>query len=247
MLGDDFLPVKKIGCLVPFSVIDNGPYEFYRIAPARVMRVMVPMALAEFSAEEVERVFEPLDKLVSLLCERGVDIVVQAGVPLDLMLGRRALTRVVDRIQQIAGLPAVAEVQCIVQAAKSLGIRKIAVANKWSEVMNQRLAEFFAEGGITQIGARSRSMVPVEFLQMSSDEGLSLAYALGRAALEAHPQADGLFIGGGAWLTLPAVTALEEEFGKPVITNQNAVIWDACRRMNCWQPKSGYGKLIALP
>ncbi|MBI2231764.1 MAG: hypothetical protein HYU46_22020, partial [Deltaproteobacteria bacterium] len=77
--------------------------------------------------------------------------------------------------------------------------------------------------------------------------GLSLAYGLGRAALESHPEADGLFIGGGSWLTLPAIVALEEEFGRPVIGNQAAVVWDACRRVNYWRPKPGYGKLIALP
>ncbi len=68
-----------------------------------------------------------------------------------------------------------------------------------------------------------------------------------RAALESHPEADGLFIGGGSWLTLPAIVALEEEFGRPVIGNQAAVVWDACRRVNYWRPKPGYGKLIALP
>ncbi len=247
IVGEEFLPIRKIGCLVPFSLIDNGPYEFYRIAPERVMRVMIPMGLGEFSTNDVERVFQPLEELSVQLRQRGAHIIVQMGVPLDLMLGRVALRQVLLRIEAAAGVPAVAEVHCVVVAAKALGIRKIAVANKWNEAMNERLAEFFADGGITQTGTRAQSMVPAEFMSISSDEGLSLAYGLGRAALEAYPEADGLFIGGGAWLTLPVITALEQEFGKPVITNQTAVVWDACRRVDYWQPKSGYGKLIALP
>ena len=246
-IGDDYVPVRKIGCLAPLSVIDTGPYEFYRVAPARVMRVMIPMGLAEFSAQDVERIFEPLDKLVLQLSERGVDIIVQMGLPLDLLLGREALAKVVNRIEQVGGVPAIAEVHCIVEAARALGITKIVAANKWNEAMNRRLAEFFAEGGITQVGTQAQSMVPAEFMKMSSDEGLSLAYGLGRAALASHPEADGLFIGGGSWLTLPAIVALEEEFGRPVIGNQAAVVWDACRRVNYWRPKPGYGKLIALP
>ncbi|MBI4529556.1 MAG: hypothetical protein HY695_37640 [Deltaproteobacteria bacterium] len=246
-IGEDYLPVRKIGCLVPFSVIDTGPYEFYRIAPERVMRVMLPAGLAEFSSADVERVFQPLDKLTRQLCERGVDIIVQMGVPLDLLLGREALARVIGRIEEIGHVPAVAEVHSVVQAARALGIKKIVAANKWNEVMNRRLAEFFAEGGITQIGTQARSLVPAEFMKMSSDEGLSLAYGLGRMALNAYPEAEGLFLGGGAWLTLPVIIALEQKFGKPVITNQTAVVWDACRRVSYWQPKAGYGMLIALP
>jgi maleate cis-trans isomerase len=246
-IGDNFLPLRKIGCLVPFSLIDNGPYEFYRIAPERVMRVMIPMGLGEFSTQDVERVFQPVDELAGQLRERGVDIIVQMGVPLDLMLGREALKQMLVRIEQVAGVTALGEVQCVVEAARALGIKKIVVANKWKEAMNERLAEFFAEAGITQTGTRVQSMVPAEFMKMSLDEGLSMAYGLGRAALEAHPEADGLFIGGGAWLTLPVITVLEQEFGKPVITNQTAAVWDTCRRVNYWQPKSGYGRLIALP
>ncbi len=246
-IGDEYVPVRKIGCLTPLSVIDTGPYEFYRIAPERVMRVMVLMGLSEFSARDAKRAFHRLDKLVSQLCERGVDIIVQMGVPVDLLLGRDALARIMKRIAEVGGVPAVAEVDCVVQAAKALGIKKIVVANKWKQAMNRRLAEFFAEAGITQIGTQALSMAPAEFMKMSSDEGLSLAYALGRAALENHPDSDGLFIGGGSWLTLPAVTALEQDFGKPVITNQAAVVREACQRVHYWQPKPGYGKLISLP
>lgn len=246
-LGDDYLPERKIGCLVPFMVIDNPPYDLYRIAPERVMWVMVPVGLTEFSAQDVERVFAPLDKLIAQLCERGVDIILQMGLPLDLILGREALARLIERIEQAAGVPAVAEITSIVEAARALGIKKIAVANKWSEAMNQRLAEFFADGGIAQIGVQAQTMEPAEFLKLSPREGLSLAYALGKAALEAYPDADGLFLGGGSWPTLPVITALEQEFGKPVVTYQTSNVWHLCRQINYWRPKEGYGRLIALP
>lgn len=244
---DDYIPVRSIGCLAPLGVIDTGPYEFYRVAPPGVMRVMIPMGLAEFTPEDAERVFEPLERLIDQLCERGVDIILQMGLPLDLLLGPEALSRMLRRIEQKAGVPAVAEVECIVAAARGLGIKRIVSANKWNERMNQQLAGFFADGGIRLVGVQAHSMVPAEFMKMSSDEGLSLAYALGRAALEAHAEADGLFLGGGAWLTLPAIARLEQEFGKPVITNQAGTVWHVCRTLGCWQPKSGYGRLIALP
>jgi maleate cis-trans isomerase len=245
-LGDGFLPVRKIGHLSPLPVIDNQPYEFYRVAPPGVMLVMISVGLAEFSARDVERVFEPLEQLTTQLVERGVDIVVQGGVPLPILIGRRALARLLERIEQVGKVPATSTVLCVVEAARGLGIEKIAVANKWTDEMNRNLADFFAAGGVTVVGENTRSMAPAEFVKMGSNESLNLAYELGRRAIEANPEADGLYIGGGAWLTLPVINALEQEYGKPVITNQVAVVWDVCRRLGCWQPREGSGKLLAM-
>lgn len=245
-LGDGYVPIRKIGHLSPLPVIDNQPYEFYRIAPEGVMLVMVSVGLAEFSARDVERVFEPVERLTEQLVERGVDIVIQGGVPLPILIGREALQRLLERIEKVGKVPATSTVLNVVEAARGLGLKKIAVANKWTEEMNRNLAEFFAAGGVTVVGENTRSMAPAEFVKMGSDESLNLAYELGGRALEASPNADGLYIGGGAWLTLPVITALEQKYDKPVITNQVAVVWDVCRRLDCWQPKEGFGRLIAL-
>jgi len=247
VFGDDYFPLRKIGFLAPLPVIDNHAYEFYHLAPPRVMSVMIAVGLAEFSVQDVERVFAPIEQLTAQLAERGVDVVVQSGVPLPILIGREALERVLQRIEKVAGVPATSTVLCVVEAAQALGIQNVAVANKWTESMNASLAEFFAAGGIRTVGTSARPMAPAEFVKMDAAEALDLAYTLGRAALETNPEADGLYIGGGAWLTLPAILRLEQEFGKPVITNQVAVVWDVCRKLRCWQPKDGRGKLIALP
>jgi maleate cis-trans isomerase len=244
--GDDYTPAKKIGHLSPLPVIDNSPYEFYRLAPERVMLVCLPVGLAEFSATDVERVFAPLEALTMQLIERGVDIIVQGGVPLPILIGQAALARVLERIERAGKVPATSTVLSVVEAARGLGLKKVAVANKWSVDMNRNLASFFASGGVEVIGTSARSMAPADFVKMPSADGIELAYDLGRAALEANPDADGLYIGGGAWITMPATLRLEQEFGKPVINNQNSVIWDVCRKLNYWQPRSGFGRLMAL-
>lgn len=222
-LPEDDPPLRAVGHLAPLDVIGDLPYEFYRLAPARVMLVSISMGLLEFSARDVERVFAPLDRLTAQLVERGVDIVVQGGVP------------------------STSTVLCVIEAVKALGITRLAVANKWSEAMNRSLGEFFAEDGVRVVGASTRSMAPAEFLRLSSREGTDLAYALGRGALEACPDADGLYIGGGAWLSLPAALRLEQELGKPVVNNQSAMVWDVCRRLGCWQPRGDLTRLMAMP
>src|SRR5918912_1588526 len=242
-IGDSYVPLHKVGHLSPLAVIDNSTYEWYHLAPPRVMLCCVSVGLSEFTAHDVERVFEPIEQLTAQLVERGVDIVVKGGVPLPIVTGQAALRRVLDRIESVGKVPATSTVLCVVEAARALGLRRIAVANKWSDSMNRSLASFFANGDVEVLGWRARSMAPAEFQRLRSDEGADLAYELGRAALAAQPDADGLYIGGGAWLTLPATLRLEQEFGKPVINNQVSVVWDVCRQLGCWQPRPGLGRL----
>src|SRR5438105_366100 len=149
---EQFLPKLKIGALKPLSVIDLSAYEFYRLAPPGVLLVMIGVGLGKFSKQDVERVFAPIDGYVDQLMERGVDLIMQSGVPLPLLIGVEAHDRLIDRIETRSGKPATSSVLGVVAAAKRLGLRRIVVANKWSRAMNQKLGEFFARGGTTIAG-----------------------------------------------------------------------------------------------
>ena len=243
---EDQVPKLKIGALKPLSVVDNSAYEFYRIAPPGVMLVMIPVGLGKFSKDDVERVFAPLDGYVDQLMERGVDLIMQSGVPLPLLIGIEAHDRLIGRIEKRSGKPATSSVLGVVTAAKRLGLRRIVVANKWSEAMNQTLGEFFARGGTTMAGVAAEVMGPDKFQKIETADHMQLAYELGRQAFTQHPDADGLYIGGGSWLSEPVCQALEQEFGRPAISNQSCMIWDTLSRLGAWKPIAGQGRLLSV-
>ena len=64
-------------------------------------------------------------------------------------------------------------------------------------------------------------------------------------AFKDYPDSDGVFLGGGAWISFPVVEVLEKEFGKPVITNETGAIWHACHLIDYWRPVSGRGRPMA--
>ena len=74
-------------------------------------------------------------------------------------------------------------------------------------------------------------------------QGVELAVRLGRSAFLAAPQAEGLLLAGGAWLSLQAVPILEAEFGRPVVTNPSATFWAALRQFGIHSPSVGWGRL----
>ena len=241
---EDDLPKRKIGVLSPLPVIDNGAYEFYRLVKDRIMLVLIPVGLSEFSHKDVERVFAPIDSHLDKLMERRVDIVVQSGVPLPALIGVKAHDRLLAHIADYTGRPATSSILGVVEAAKHLGIARIALANKWSDAMNHTLGEFFARANVTVAGVASKVLAPSQFQKMSGEDNIQLAYELGRQALRDLPEADGLYIGGGAWLSQPVAEALEAEFGRPVISNVSAMIRNVLTRLDCWTPIPGHGRLL---
>jgi maleate isomerase len=241
---ENALPKRKIGVLTPLPVIDNGAYEFYRLVKDRVMLVMIPVGLSEFTGEDVERVFAPIDSYLDKLMERRVDIVVQSGVPLPALTGVVAHDRLIAHMEDYTGRPATSSILGVVEAAKHLGLNRIALANKWSDAMNRTLGDFFARKNIAVAGVASKVLAPSQFQKMSGDDNIQLAYALGRQALCDLPEADGLYIGGGAWLSQPVAEALEAEFGRPVITNVSAMIRNVLTRLDCWTAIPGHGRLL---
>src|SRR5438270_11794750 len=101
-----YLPKYRIGCLQPGAIIDNHPYEFYRLAPPGFMLVMIGVGLQEFSSKDVERVFAPVDGYLDQLMDREIDITIQNGVPLPILIGIEAHDRLVAHIADYTKKPA---------------------------------------------------------------------------------------------------------------------------------------------
>ena len=92
--------------------------------------------------------------------------------------------------------------------------RLLREAARVSDAMNRTLGEFFARVGAEIVGVASEVMGPAQFQKIPIDDHMRLAYELGRSALTRFPQADGLYIGGGSWLSEPVCQALERDFSK---------------------------------
>jgi maleate isomerase len=242
-----YLPRHKIGCLQPGTMIDNHPFEFYRLAPPGVMLVMIGVGLAEFSRGDVERVFTPLDRYLDQLMDRDVDLVIQNGVPLPILIGIEAHDRMIAHMADYTGLPATSTVLSVVRAASELGLRKVAVVNKWTAAMNATLAAFFARGGVSVVGGATKSLDPAEFHRIETGDHMRLAHELGRRAFIDHPDCDAVYIGGGSWIAEPVAVRLEAEFGKPVLCNQSAVIRNTFKMLGIWQPITGHSRVLAAP
>ena len=238
-------PRYAIGVLSPVAGSDTMPHGLYRLLGPDYIVISTSLALQSFKPDDLDRAVAAIDKEMAHLKSRGADIILQSGTPLALSLGPQGVEKLVARLRKQSGVPVLSSALNSVAAARAVGARKIVVANKWNEEINRSLAAFFKHWDIEVIGGAANSQEPLHFQSTDLRKSAELALALGREALRRTPQADALFIGGGAWFVEPAAEALECEFNRPVITHLNGAVRALMKELGVWQPfPRGHGRVL---
>ena len=140
-----------------------------------------------------------------------------------------------------AGVPSVTSAQAIGMAIQSLGARKIALATPYSPDAIGRAKRYYE----TKYGLEVVAMEPFD----AND-----SYAIGLMGPENardafrridRPEIEVLVVPGGNFPTMPSIAAWEQEFGKPVITTNQAALWAMLRIMKIEEKIPGMGRLLA--
>lgn len=240
----DLRPLHQFGYINPVLVSDFIHYQFYQLFPPNSLLVAYHLALGSFSADGVDTAMESFWGAVEFLSRREVDRITLGGVPLSAFLGRDRVLRTIEEARARTSVPVTTDFEDSVEAINALGLRKVAVAAKWDPVLMQALADYLRHAGISITGTHGDPHTAQQVVALRPQESIDIAVALGRDAYAKMPDADGLFLAGGAWLVQQAVLQLEAEFGRPVVTNPGATYWAAMRSKRLHSPVSGQGRLI---
>ncbi|MGE5525856.1 MAG: hypothetical protein ACM3SS_19235 [Rhodospirillaceae bacterium] len=138
-----------------------------------------------------------------------------AGFPIASQLGRKRVLALIDETAKRTGIGADAQAQATIAALAQFGARRIAVASRWSSVLNAALADYLRDAGIEVLAMTGVGQSAQRAFSMSIEEGVKLAFQLGREAMREAPGADALLLPGGAWRSLAVVPILEEDYGVP--------------------------------
>ena len=159
------------------------------------------------------------------LVDRGAQRVSLNGIPISVQLGRSRVLALLEDTYKDFGITGDTVAEAVVAAMKHMGVNKIAVGSRWADEVNDAIVQYLADAGIEVLSITSQGQWARQSFAMSFEMGVKQAFELGREAMRAAPQADGLFLPGGAWRPLPAVPILEEDYNKPVFTNDNTLAW----------------------
>lgn len=148
--------------------------------------------------------------------------------------------RICRLMTQGAGVPALTSAQAIGAAVRALGCRRIALVSPYSADAIGRAKRYYE----TRYG-----------LEVVAMEGFGAtdAYAIGGLgadnATEAfiridRPDIEVLVVPGGNFPTMRHIATWERQFGKPVITTNQAALWAVMRVMKLDLPLPGLGRLL---
>ncbi len=146
----------------------------------------------------------------------------------------------VKRMTEASGAPSLTSAQAIGRALQALGTLRIAMATPYSEEVIARAKRYYeTKYGATVVASESLGATD-SYAIGKMDAGAAQA-ALGRVD---RPDVDALVVPGGNFPTMDWVAAWERQFGKPVITTNQATLWAMLRTMGIRTPLSGKGRLL---
>lgn len=215
------------------------------LLPPDVRRVASPLNISDYTKQGVDdAIVQRYWTCVDELIEQGAQSITLAGFPIASQLGRKRVLELQRETTERTGVAADSQAEATIAALRHLGASRIAIASRWADALNERLCAYLADGGLEVLAVTTANQWGKQAFSMSIEEGVKLAFQLGREAMRRAPQAQALLLAGGAWRSLAAVPILEEDYGISVVTNPIAPIW---RLINdgIAPPVEGWGRLLS--
>lgn len=146
----------------------------------------------------------------------------------------------VKRMTEASGVRSFTSAQAIGRALKALKTSRVAITTPYSDDVIARTKHYYeTKYGITVVASESL--------------GAADAYAIGKMDAGAvpavfsridRPDVDALLVPGGNFPTMDWIARWEQQFGKPVITTNQAALWGVLRAMDINTPLTGKGRLL---
>lgn len=214
------------------------------LLPPDVRRISCALEISDYTKSGVdEAIGNRYWACVDQLAAQGANSISLSGFPIASQIGRTRLLEMLKETAERTGAFADAQSEATIDAMRHLGMQRIAIASRWSHELNDKLVAYLSSAGFEILAVTSVGQWAKQAFSMSIEEGVKLAFQLGREAMKKAPDADGLLLPGGAWRSLAAVPILEEDFGKPVVTNPIAQVWRLISR-GVAPPVKGWGRLL---
>jgi maleate cis-trans isomerase len=234
-------PTHQLGFVSPLDLMDTQIYELYRIAEPNMIASFTSLGLTDFNEAAVEECLSAnLQRCTSLLIGRGAELISMGATPIEIYQ-RPHWAQVFEELASETRYGGVGGIEAVTAAFRTLGVSKIAIANKWTDDLNRRLNAVLATAGIDVVATVTEVMAARD-IKGSFAAGADLAE---RLALEAASHdVDAVWLAGGAWLTLPMIEDLECRTDKPLVTLLGALNWYCLNRVGCFEPRQGMGQLL---
>jgi maleate isomerase len=232
----------RIGIIFPADGLVD--HEFSRFAPegvsVHITRVRVPAGtLLQVVTKLAET--EDIEEAARTLTAVRPSVITYACTAASFVRGITYDVQIARRIEAASGCPASTTSTSLVRALKRLDIKTVAVGTPYLEKeVNARLRKFLEDNGFKVDRLTELGLADDKFHNASE----STVYQFGKKVNT--PQSDGIFLACTALPTADVLEPLEEDLRKPVVSANQATMWDALRMAKVNAQINGYGTLLRV-
>lgn len=230
----------RIGLLIPSNNAVIEP-ELARIAPEGVSVYGARVLCGVEPPERLDRKLAEAETQAARLADTKVDVLAYACLATSFFRPDRWSDGFRRRIEEATGIPCVTAESALLDALAALGAKRLAVGTPQPSSRNPHVERLFGRAGLE---VRSIHSLEIGDLTEVNRPGPEVAHRLARQADRAVPGADAVCLLGTDFRTIEAIEPLERELGKPVVTNNQAILWACLRRTAVRTPVGGFGRLF---
>ena len=216
-------------------------HEWPRLLPKGVSYMVTRIPLKATTPEELERMGKHTFDAAGLLASADIDVLCY-GCTVETILQGFAYDRALEtRLTEETGKPARTMTGAVMQALESFKTKKLALVTPYIDEINQLELKFMKSIGLDVVYFKGLGIAnTVDIARIAPSAVLDL----GEEALTKAKDADALFISCGNLRTIDAIPVLEEAFGRPVISSNQALVWSGLRLAGINDQIAGYGRLF---
>ena len=230
----------KIGRISP-SPETVGAEEWRRSMPDGVCLIETRMLLHDVTVDNLSETAKQVERAALELASAEVDVILQAGTAIAFFRGFGHDQELSRRIHAVTGIQATTSLTAVVEALRALGIQRPAVATPYLADIDDRLVEVLEKSGFEVAAIRGMGLKKsIDMGKMTPEE----TYRLARQVALSAAKADGILISCGNLRTFEAIEALEIDTGLPVVTSNQAGLWQTMRMTGIKDRLTSLGRLL---
>jgi maleate isomerase len=230
----------KIGRISP-SPETVGAEEWRRSMPDGVCLVETRTLVHDVTVEGLAEAVTQVERAALELASAEVDLILQAGTAIAFFRGLGHDAELSRRIAAATGIRATTSLTAVVEALRALGIRRPAIATSYIADIDARLKDVLEKSGFEVAAIKGMGIKKsIDMGKVKPEETYRLAKDVARSA----PGADGILVSCGNLRSFEAIVPLETDTGLPVVTSNQAGLWQALRLVGVNEHLPNLGRLL---
>lgn len=234
----------RLGILVPSGIIATEP-EFGMVTPEGVSCHYHRFKFQgggrnEDILKDLKTAADYIAEASELISDVHPSVVAMTGTGVSFIGGYRYDQMLIEKMREVNGnLPTTTTSTSVIDAFHKLGIEKVSIAMPYIEEVSRAAVKFVEDNGIQVLNAKWLNKSGFDIPVISKETLFHLAMEVDK------PESEALFISCTNLHTFELIEELESNLKKPVITSNQATIWNMLRLAGIKDKIVGYGQLLS--